>query len=314
MNQLRTVEPLPKKPQLWPVTLFVVVAIVAELAAMRWAGSRYRHTGVDQVAMATLPVWLAFAAWLMWKYAVRAIPLLFLTFVLLGGGWAIISLFNFTRPSSIRAACANNLKQIGFALQMYYQKNSSFPPAYVADASGMPICSWRVLILPHMERPDVYRNYNFHEPWDGPHNRKLAETIIGGYRCPWDRTVDKLAITNFVAVVGPRTAWPGATGSKLEDFKDGPANTILVVEVAGSDFPWAQPRDLCVGQMPISPGPPGPSSPHPGNGFWALFADGSTRYLRGDLDDATYWALLSRDGGEKVDPAECSVVFPRNSN
>ena len=80
-----------------------------------------------------------------------------------------------------------------------------------------------------------------------------------------------------MAVVGPHTAWPGPTGSKLENFTDGPENTILLVEVAGSDIPWACPRDLCVGQMPTAPGPHGPSSPHARNGFHALFADGGVQ-------------------------------------
>ena len=172
---------------------------------------------------------------------------------------------------------------------MYYKEHGSFPPAYVADASGMPMHSWRLLILPYMDREDFYNQYDLKEPWNGPHNRKLSETPLGFFRCPWDKTMYDSATTSYLAVVGPNTAWPGPTGSKLEDFKNGPENTILVVEVTDSDIPWAMPHDLHVGQMSELPGPPGPSSPHQKNGFWALFADGEVRYLRGNLDAATYW-------------------------
>lgn len=48
-------------------------------------------------------------------------------------------------------ACINNLKQLGFALDAYHAEHGSFPPAYVADADGVPLYSWRVLLLPYLE-------------------------------------------------------------------------------------------------------------------------------------------------------------------
>ena len=48
--------------------------------------------------------------------------------------------------------CTNNLKQIAAALQAYHQANGCFPPAYIADKSGKPMHSWRVLILPYLDR------------------------------------------------------------------------------------------------------------------------------------------------------------------
>ena len=68
----------------------------------------------------------------------------------------------------------NNLKQIAMALQCYHQANGCFPPAYIADKTGKPMHSWRVLILPYLDRDDLYKAYNFTEPWDGPNNKKLA--------------------------------------------------------------------------------------------------------------------------------------------
>ena len=49
------------------------------------------------------------------------------------------------------------------------------PPAYVADASGRPMHSWRVLILPFLDQQSLYNQYDFREPWDGPHNIKLLD-------------------------------------------------------------------------------------------------------------------------------------------
>ena len=33
--------------------------------------------------------------------------------------------------------------------------------------------SWRVLILPYFCMGDIYNQYNFNEPWNGPKNRLL---------------------------------------------------------------------------------------------------------------------------------------------
>jgi hypothetical protein len=58
-----------------------------------------------------------------------------------------------------RAQCGNHLKQIGLALQNYHDTYNSFPPAYIADANGKPMHSWRVLILPFMEQKPLYDKF-----------------------------------------------------------------------------------------------------------------------------------------------------------
>ncbi len=77
------------------------------------------------------------------------------------------------RESAPCAQCSNNMHNITLALLNYEAKFHSFPPAYVADKNGRPMHSWRVLILPFLEYDDLYKQYNFNEPWDGPNNRKL---------------------------------------------------------------------------------------------------------------------------------------------
>jgi hypothetical protein len=86
-----------------------------------------------------------------------------------------------------RMVCSNNLKQLGLALHNYHQTYGCFPPAYVADEDGRPMHhSWRVLVLPFLEQQQLYDQYRFDEPWDGPNNRKLAENVISIFHCPED--------------------------------------------------------------------------------------------------------------------------------
>ncbi len=72
--------------------------------------------------------------------------------------------------------CGDNLRKIALALQQYRQYFGSLPPAYVADKSGRPLYSWRVLILPFLEGRKVYQQYKFNQPWDGPNNRRSSST------------------------------------------------------------------------------------------------------------------------------------------
>lgn len=80
--------------------------------------------------------------------------------------------------------CQANLRAIGLALQAYHADHGCYPPAYMADASGRPLHSWRVLILPYLGEPELFRAYRFDEPWDGPNNARLATWMPELYQCP----------------------------------------------------------------------------------------------------------------------------------
>ncbi len=209
------------------------------------------------------------------------------------------------RPAARRSQCNNNLKQIALALHHYHGKYGCFPPAYVADKNGRPMHSWRVLILPFMEQKRLYDQYRFDEPWDGPNNRHLAATVLQAYRCPSDDSGSPTD-TNYVAVIGPETAWPGSKCIGQNDIGDGTSNTILVVEVHQSGIHWMEPRDLHVIQMAPGINPKagqGISSAHLG-GAQVAFADGSTRFLSESIAPATLGKLLTIRGGESLTEAE----------
>jgi prepilin-type processing-associated H-X9-DG protein len=168
-------------------------------------------------------------------------------------------------------------------LHSYHQAYGSFPPAFVADAHGKPLYSWRLLISPFLDREQLYNAFHLDEPWNGPNNDRISQVHCDQLLCPSEPTV--LSHTSYLAVVGPNTAWPGAKGGKLADFKD-PSKTILVVEVANSGINWAEPRDLYVGQMAAGVNPKsgqGISSAHRG-GANALFTDGHVEFIPDNID------------------------------
>jgi prepilin-type processing-associated H-X9-DG protein len=204
-------------------------------------------------------------------------------------------------PASREAMCMSNLKQIALGLHNYHDIYGCLPPAYITDDNGKPMHSWRVLLLPFIENEPLYKQYRFGEPWNGPNNSKLAASYPGifCYECP---SAYGAPNTSYVAVVGPETAWSDAKPRDFKDFADGPDQTILVVEVADSGIHWMEPRDLNFATLPMVVNPPegflGISSDHYGANV--AFADGSVRFLKEDLPAQTLRALLTIDGGEKV--------------
>jgi hypothetical protein len=146
------------------------------------------------------------------------------------------------RRAAIASAAQGPLNQLQLALQCYHDTHGRFPPAFITDEDGVPMHSWRVLILPYVEKQALYDAYDFAEPWDGPNNSMLANHMPQVFHSPSEPK--STAFTNIVAITGPGTAFPGNTSTTLADFVDGPENTILLTEIANSKVPWLRPRDI----------------------------------------------------------------------
>jgi len=206
------------------------------------------------------------------------------------------------REAARRSTCTCNLKQIGIALHNYRDCFGTFPPAFIADEFGRPMHSWRVLLLPYLEGKHVYDQYDFDEPWDGPHNRLLADKMPGIYHCPSDDESNP-GETSYAAVVGPETAFPGDETVALDSVTDGTHNTLVIVEAAGNGIHWMQPRDVpvSVAKAGINKAPGlGICSRHPQVAL-AVFADGSVHALQEIMAPEMLRALSTRAGGERVD-------------
>jgi prepilin-type processing-associated H-X9-DG protein len=207
------------------------------------------------------------------------------------------------REAARRSACMNNLRQINLAMLQYETQYGKFPPAYVADKNGRPMHSWRVLLLPFLDANDVYSQYDFNEPWDGPKNRQLAARMPRAYRCP-SSAGEPGVVTDYLVITGPGTVFVDDKSMSMAGIRDGISNTILVAEVSGADIHWMEPRDLELQKIDFSPNPlPGRSlhSSHFG-GSNVGFADGSARFLPGTMSPADVRALITADGGEAVVP------------
>jgi hypothetical protein len=189
--------------------------------------------------------------------------------------------------------------QLALALHNYHDEQGRLPPAVVHGENGEPLYSWRVLLLPYIEQQDLYRQFHLHEAWDSPHNLRLLSRMPMTYAPPPGKL---RAVPPYHTVchvfVGKGAVFEGQEGLRLSaDFPSGLSGTLLVVE-AGPPVPWTKPEDL-----PYAPDQPQPDlRPLFKGGFRAGLADGSMRWVRHDLAEATLRALVTRNGADKPGP------------
>ena len=227
-------------------------------------------------------------------------------------GTGLLCLLAF-HPASLprwrRTECADHLRLIALALHDYHQMYGRLPPAHVNGPGGKPMHSWRVLILPFLHYDKLYRQYDFAEPWNSPKNLRLSKRIPHEYRCPAEER--NPGATNYLAVVGPATAWPGSKGVRFPDIKDGTSDTILLVEAGEATINWMEPRDMSFDRAIVGVNLDrrhGIGSRHRGGANVAL-ADGSGRFLPDSVSPAALRSLLTLADGETIDDDEDGRLF-----
>ena len=198
------------------------------------------------------------------------------------------------REAARGAQCNNNLQQIGLALHNYHDVYKTLPPAYIPDADGKPMHSWRVLILPFIEQQPMFDAYDFDKPWDHPDNLAVTRVTPHVYRCP--SAVGPSSGTHYVYITGKGASFEGSSAVTIRDIKDGSSNTLAVVESHEVVVEWFEPRDLDVSEFTAM----APATDHPA-GFHALFFDGSVARLPKTISLDTLKALVTPRGGEVIE-------------
>jgi prepilin-type N-terminal cleavage/methylation domain-containing protein/prepilin-type processing-associated H-X9-DG protein len=193
------------------------------------------------------------------------------------------------REAAARSSCANNLHQIGVALQGYHDAHSSFPPGYRAagpysDGGGdtAPGWAWSAYLLPFLEQGNLAAQIDFDRPIAGT---PAARAVLAVYLCPSDQPpAAAFAVSDAfgasLALVGPssyaacvggdESGTADATGrgvfyrnsrTQIVQITDGTAQTILVGEKA-----WGDVNGTWAGAVPDGAARRGPLNPCPGSG------------------------------------------------
>lgn len=191
---------------------------------------------------------------------------------------------------------SNALKQIGVAFHNFHASYNKFPGstnilegAYRVNNNDVQPFSWRVAILPFIERTDLYEQYRFDEPWDSEHNSKLLEKMPDVYRSPSASNDEATGHTHILGFATEHGALGLGNGQKMRDFTDGTSNTLLLIESSKS-VPWTKPKDLTDTQLENLPDQP----------LHYLLSDGGVRTMD-PIDRPLLEKLITRDGGERID-------------
>lgn len=158
------------------------------------------------------------------------------------------------REAGSRTHCANNLKQIGLAVQMYHDDHKFLPYSRLDTAE-----TWAVLVLPYIEQGAFYSLWNFNLNYYSQ-SPTFLQRPVPTYFCPTRRTVDsgvRLSITGDVLQGTTNANVPGAladyvacTGdpSGVIDYlpsmvtaPDQPANGAFIYK--GGNLPLTEIRD-----------------------------------------------------------------------
>ncbi|MGC1275170.1 MAG: DUF1559 domain-containing protein [Planctomycetaceae bacterium] len=192
----------------------------------------------------------------------------------------------------------NNLKQIGLAMHNFHDNYGSFPPSASYDASGKPLLSWRVYLLPYLGQQPLYDQFHLDEPWDSEHNKKLIEQMPEVFNSPLADA--QPGHTVYLAPVGNGTVFEGKTGTPIPEIKDGVSNTILVLEAtAEKAVPWTKPGDPTINREDPLAGLIGDRERFP-----VLLCDGAVLRLPATIDAKSREAILTIHGREVVDWSE----------
>lgn len=236
------------------------------------------------------------------------------------------------RESSRRAACSNNLRQMGIALISYESARRWFPPG--DDALSRRNHAWSSFILPYLEEQKTAGRIDYTRPWNDPRgNAAIADGIISTYVCP-SGMVSFPGKQDYGGVMGnaivlsedevpelpPGWAHSGVLYATTDDcprpcraaeVSDGLSKTLLVSEGVDRGFPemdsesrignarWACGTNCFFLSSPVlnTPLVDGFRSYHLG-GVHGLFGDGRVVMLVENTAAEILMAISTKAGGE----------------
>lgn len=192
-----------------------------------------------------------------------------------------------------RQRTIRRLTKIHAALESYRKRNGAYP----TPSLDLKL-SWRVMILHDLGYGALYSRFRMGEPWNSPHNLKLASEIPDEFRAPH---VDAPK-TNFLLMRGAGTVFPSEEGLDPAAIVDQPENTLLLAEVDPQYAAiWTQPGDYQVARDRLQ------------QEFFGLHRDGcfgifggetGVRFIPANISDKALSAILTPAGREEVSAVE----------
>ncbi len=211
-------------------------------------------------------------------------------------------------PSTSDQRSRENLRGILIAIHNHNDTFKVLPAAYNTDEQDKPLLSWRVRILPYIERQALYDQFHHNEPWDSEHNIKLLEQMPPIFRAPNSKAEPNM--TTYHAIGGPNGSFgpprEGAefydkvgkfAGHTFGDISDGLSQTVFIVEASDETaVEWTKPVEFV----------PDPEDPTKGmlgmyaDGFYVAAGSSVVLFLPSNCDKEILTQLFHRNDGQVV--------------
>jgi Protein of unknown function (DUF1559). len=214
--------------------------------------------------------------------------------LLCGGVVALIAIpgIGGARMAAQRMNSQNNLKHLGIAVHNYHDRYGELPPAIVKDATGKPLYSGLVLLLPFIEEDALFQQFDKSKAWNEGANANLSKQMVPTLMNPAS-TDTRTGHCDYMLVGGPNGIFSETGKSTFNNVQDGLSNTIMAVEVgSGSSLEsWAQPVTWDLSKPFNGPDPTMVN---------VLFGDGSVRALPKSTPVETLHLISDRQDGQMV--------------
>ncbi|MCC6507528.1 MAG: DUF1559 domain-containing protein [Pirellulaceae bacterium] len=179
---------------------------------------------------------------------------------------------------------SQKLKTLLLALHQFHTRFKHFPKCATQIRLGQPPHSWRVAILPLVGEGELYKQYQFDQPWDSAQNRRVAEQMPAIFQS----TPDQKDKTSFMMLEGAGTIGSTRVPTRIAEITDGTSNTIALIH-SDQEVPWTKPEDApysASGKLPTL-----------NRSRLVGLADGTVQTLA-DISADAFRALITRSGGE----------------
>lgn len=226
----------------------------------------------------------------------------FLAMIVVFGGMIALLLpaVSKLRDSAARSKSQNNMKLIVLGQHNFEASGGGFMGPFAVDSTSGVIHtnhSWRTGLLPYIGQGGLHQGIDLNQAWDAPRNSQFTNIPVREFQDPTPGNNITTATPYRCFVGGGAVFTPDGKPVPINSVSDGTSNTFLFVE-AFDTVPWAQPKELTYSTT--APLPKLGSAAANRGGFNAAMADGSVRFIRNTVSDATLRKYIEKADGQLI--------------
>ena len=156
-----------------------------------------------------------------------------------------VNMLSRAKATAERSVAIGRLSQMRIALVLHEEDHGTLPPLNLRDDQGIPIQSWRALILPRLGL-GISTQLNLSQPWNSDHNRQIIDSSpLGdwvGFALRREKITSPVS-THILAYLGRGSIWDAKTGLPKGKMTEHP-DAIMLIWIPRGHLHPLQPGDI----------------------------------------------------------------------